>query len=251
VSPTLAPGRVQVWWGRPAELTPDGRARLWSLLPDDERAAITRLAFDEDRRTSLLARGMVRHVLTEVTGALPPDGWRFSRTALGRPLIANPEFDWLTFNISHTRQLVVCAVAARAELGVDIESLERQAPIDVADRYFSSFEAQDVRSLPPARRARRFFEYWTLKEAFVKARSLGLTLPLDGFTLAIGEPGAIRITFADEPAFAGEDPARWRFHSGEIAPSHLLAVAFAPTGGEALALELREARPLLDRAAST
>jgi 4'-phosphopantetheinyl transferase len=250
VSPTLAPGRVQVWWGRPAELTPDSRARLWGLLPDDERASITRLAFDEDRQTSLLARVMVRHVLTEVTGALPPEGWRFSRTALGRPLIANPELDWLTFNLSHTRKLVVCAVAARAELGVDIESLEREAPLEVADRYFSPAEAEDVRSLPPARRPRRFFEYWTLKEAFVKARSLGLTLPLDGFTFQISEPEGIRIAFTDEPAFAGEDPARWRFHSTDIAPSHLLAVAAAPAGGEPLALDLREARPLLERGAS-
>jgi 4'-phosphopantetheinyl transferase len=251
VSATPAPGRVQVWWGRPTDLTAEQHLRLWRLLPEDERASITRLVFEEDRRTSLLARAMVRSVLTEVTGALPPEGWRFARTPLGRPLIANPGFDGLTFNLSHTRKLVVCAVAARAELGVDVESLEREAPIDVADRYFSAAEAADVRALPPAQRARRFFEYWTLKEAFVKARGLGLTLPLDGFTFLLDAPGAVRITFTDQPAFAGDRPARWRFHSADIAPAHLLAVAFAPAAGEPLALELRDAGPLLDRAAGT
>ena len=242
---TRTSGRVSIWWGSPGELARNCHALHWNHLSEAERTSIDRFVFAEDRNASLLARVMVRHVLTEMTGALPAHAWQFSRTPLGRPTIANPGFESLRFSISHTRSLVVCAVAAQGELGVDIESLERQVPIELADHYFTSEEAEDVRSTPAVRRARRFLEYWTLKEALLKARGLGLMVPLESFSFHFGDQNQVEVAFSDVPPLASEDPARWRFHSGEIAPSHVLAVACAPTGGEPLEVRFQAVGPLL------
>lgn len=241
----LAPRRIQVWWGRPDQLGPACLARHADLLPADERAAVARFAFEEDRHESLLARVMVRQVLAQIPGGLPPDVWTFSRTPLGRPFITNAGFDEVSFSLSHTRSLVVVALTARAELGVDVESLVRRAPLHLADRYFAGPEAADLRRMPLELRERRFFDYWTLKEAFIKARGLGLTLPLDTFWFQFPSPGAVAIEFCQELAASGESAGRWRFHLGELAPAHALAVACATDGGEPIEVTFHPVAPLL------
>jgi 4'-phosphopantetheinyl transferase len=242
----LGPGEVHLWWAAPADFTADALGACTRFLPDDERAASARFVFEEDRRQALLARAVVRHALAQVEGGMEAGAWRFTRTPYGRPVIADASFDWLSFSLSHTRSLVVCAVAARSAIGVDVESLAREPPLEVAGHYFARDEAAELMRAPPATRAHRFLEYWTLKEAFVKALGLGLSVPLDSFSFHLA-PGDIGISFSGGLAAEGHDPARWSFHSGEIpAPAHVLALACAGAHGRRpLQIALHAAEPLL------
>jgi 4'-phosphopantetheinyl transferase len=238
----LLPGRVQLWWATPDSFTDDELTCHARALPPDERAAAMRFLFAEDRKQSLLTRIMVRHVLAQQPSGLPWHAWRFSRTAYGRPVIANPSFEWLSFNLSHTRTLVVCAVAAHARLGVDVESLARPFSASIADRYFTADEVDDVRRAHPDIRHRRLLGYWTLKEAFAKALGLGLNLPLDHSSFQLGAQ-EIRLALRGCGATAGEDPEAWRFFLGELAPAHVLAIAYS--GAAPLDICLHTAEPLL------
>jgi 4'-phosphopantetheinyl transferase len=78
--------------------------------------------------------------------------------------------------------------------------------------------------LPPSARPDRFFDYWTLKESYIKARGLGLQLPLDQFSFHLGDDVPIRISFGPRIA---DDPARWQFDLRCLTPRHRLALALS------------------------
>ena len=234
-------GEVQVWWGDPSSMRAEHLRDKEGVLPEEERAAIARFVFAEDRRTALLTRLMVRHVLSRVCGSLSPDRWVFGRNAHGRPFIANPGFEWIEFNISHCRTLVVCALATRARLGVDVEPLERRAPVELAERYFAPSEAADVRRAPPALQPIRFLRYWTLKESYIKARGKGLSIPLESFAFRLSgvEPRAVLAEAADD------DVTSWQFWLDELHATHVLALAYAPEDDVTLSLRLHPVETLL------
>jgi 4'-phosphopantetheinyl transferase len=249
----IKPGEVQIWWSVPGSFTAEHLSARVRSLPEEERASASGLAREEDRQQSLLTRVMVRRVLTEVEGILPPEAWRFGRNRFGRPRITNPDREWLSFNVSHTATLVVCAVTNGGRIGVDIESLTRRAPLEIADRYFSAAEATSLRLLPPALRSRRFFEHWTLKEAFAKALGRGVTLPFDRASFHFA-PAGLTVAFGGAPPAAGEvaqDVQRWQFFLGDLPPSHILALAMSGggggggEGGAAPQITIHAAEPLL------
>jgi 4'-phosphopantetheinyl transferase len=148
----------------------------------------------------------------------------------------------LHFNLTNTRGLVVCAVSRVYEnVGVDAESLEHAGEtVAIADRFFSPRETRALRALPPPRQRERFFRYWTLKESYIKARGLGLALPLEQFSFLLDEGPAIGIAF--DPAL-GDDETRWRFGQFYASPSHLVAVG-VDTGSEPLVLTAASYVPL-------
>ena len=115
-------------------------------------------------------------------------------------------------------------MARDCDLGIDVESADRpSATHDLAGRYFSPIEAAFVRA-GGALLAERFFAVWTLKEAYIKARGMGLALPLDGFSydLAGTEP---TIAFHEH---CPDDPARWHFLRAGVSDTHRLALAISP-----------------------
>jgi 4'-phosphopantetheinyl transferase len=132
----------------------------------------------------------------------------------------------LCFNISHSRHAIVLAVCANGALGVDIESLltRHDVLLEVAQRHFSPPEVADLCALPVEKQADRFLHYWTLKEAYIKARGLGLSIPLDKFGFIIDE--STHLDFWTE-ATLDEEPHRWLFRQIVIADSHVVAVCAA------------------------
>ena len=216
----LADDDVCVWLAETAAWrTPEDRQRLMTLLSEEERARSQRFHFDEDRLAFLVAHGLTRMALSR-HAAVAPDEWRFSADSYGKPSVATPA-SALSFSLSHTRRLVACAVVRGRPVGVDVEDASRTAPIEIAERYFGPGERRDIFATDPDQRARRFFEYWTLKEAYVKACGLGLSLPLDRFEFQRDEEGSWRITFPAPPL---DDPAAWWFHAWPT-PTHQAAVA--------------------------
>jgi 4'-phosphopantetheinyl transferase len=201
-----------------------------ALLDDEERAARARLLREEDRRQYTLAHGLLRETLSR-RARVPPSAWRFERNDLGKPEIAGPAPGRsLRFNLSHTPGLVACVVAPADryhEVGIDVEAV-RDVPrlLALAARYFAPTETAALCSLPRAEQRRRFFELWTLKEAWSKARGFGLAAPFDRLAFTLHPPaGEPRVVF--DPGFP-DRPDRWRFQVARIGEQHTLAVAAAP-----------------------
>lgn len=230
VGETLAggPGVVDVWYTFVDDAAPPPPEACAALLSGDERERRAHFVFEKDRRLFLAARVLVRTVLSRYAAVDPAD-WRFAPGSHGRPHIAAPALaHGLHFNLSHARGLVACAVsAAHPAVGVDVERLDRAVdPLGLAGRYFAPSEVEALRACPAADRIPLFFTYWTLKESYIKARGLGLSLPLDGFAFAV-RGGAIAVRFEE---VVGDDAARWRFAVFEAGSDHLLALGVDTAG---------------------
>ncbi len=132
--------------------------------------------------------------------------------------------------------MVACCVARGHDVGLDIEDLRRKIDVlPLATRFFAATEAADLLAQPEHTRRRRFFEYWTLKEAYVKALGAGLTVPLNQFWFRL-DRRPVRIALELPPP---GDPADWQFEHIEPAEHHLIAVAIRKKGGAELRVVLR------------
>jgi 4'-phosphopantetheinyl transferase len=194
--------------------------QLQSWLQPEERARADAFKDMEARAAFLIGRGMARTMLAEVTG-VPPADWRFGTGAHGRPEILTPDTPW-HFNLAHSHGMVACALASGREVGVDIEYLDRpKSTHDVAQRACAPDELADIDAAPEPDRQERFLVYWTLKEAYLKARGLGISVHLAdvAFDLSSGEPA-----FTPGGSLADAD-RRWLFRLAQPAPTHILAVA--------------------------
>jgi 4'-phosphopantetheinyl transferase len=201
---------------------PGCRTACRALLSGDEGRRLDRLRREPDRRAFLVAHALLRLMLSRYAD-VPPASWTFSANRWGRPEIAGPAAaPALRFSLSHTAGLVACAVARDGDCGLDVEACDRTGDLlMVARRVLSESELADLENTPAAARRERFLTYWTLKEAYVKARGMGLSLPLRAISFSLA--GAhIRIA-SEVPGDAAAD--RWSFTSMRPTQRHLLAVA--------------------------
>jgi len=198
-------------------------SQLRRLLTGAERDQEPRFYFADDRKRYLVTRAMVRTVLSRYEPVAPTD-WVFTKSRYGRPEIANADGTGrnLCFNISHTRGLIALGVTRDRGLGIDVENIAtRSAPIDIADRFFARTETAELCRLPQERQTDRFFEYWTFKESYIKARGMGLSIPLDQFSFEFPHEGGVRL--AIEPQL-GDRASRWRFWQFRPRPEYQLAL---------------------------
>jgi 4'-phosphopantetheinyl transferase len=197
-----------------------------SLSPD-ERARAGKFYFRADRERFVAARGALRAILSRYTG-LAPRLIRFSYDRYGKPrLNCEPGDGLLRFNVSHSKDLALYAVATGREVGVDLEYVRSDfASLEVAEHFFSRREVEALRALPPVERVAAFFDCWTRKEAYIKARGEGLSHPLYLFTvsLAPGQAAALLLTDEDE-----QEAARWSLF--ELLPGPDYRAALAVEGG--------------------
>lgn len=240
---------------------PADEVHLWYLLPDlhppppsllaayeallapAERARQGRYRFEHSRREYLLTRALVRATLSRYA-PVEPAAWTFRENEYGRPEVDVDGHRDLRFNLSNTRGLIACVVARCREVGVDVEDIERSGEtVSIADSFFSSREVAALHALPAARRRDRFFEYWTLKEAYIKARGMGLSLPLDQFSFLLDDGPPIRIAF--DPRL-GDDAATWQFAQVDLSPQHRAAAAVRRGAGPDLRMVVRETVPLVE-----
>jgi 4'-phosphopantetheinyl transferase len=216
----LRHGEIDVWVAWIAEaFDSDLAARCRQVLTADELRRSEKFHFDKDRRRHLVTRALVRYVLSRY-GSLPPAAWRFQATEFGRPFVVNddPVVQRLSFNLSHSDKVVMMGVAHDAELGIDVEDLQRKVSLDIATSYFSADEVRQLHALPPARQSRRFLEFWTLKESYVKAQGKGLSIPLDTFGFDLSADDRLVAHFADDlhpqnfhPQNLQPQQTQWRF----------------------------------------
>jgi 4'-phosphopantetheinyl transferase len=175
-----------------ARLEPDS-SRLESLhdtLSAEERERAARFHFPLHRRHFIACRGILREILGGFLEVAPAEV-RFSYNAYGKPSVEDSR---IRFNVSHSGGWAMFAVTGTREVGIDIEHINARTAIElIPERFFSAWEAAQLRALPAAQQTDAFFRCWTRKEAYIKARGLGLSLPLDSFdvSLAPGEPAAL------------------------------------------------------------
>lgn len=240
--PPLTEHALHLWFAFPGDIAdPELLARYRDWLSDEERAQWQRFHFERHRHQYLVTRALVRSTLSRYVDVAPKD-WRFSRNAHGKPdilpgLTERP----LRFNLSHTDGLVLCGVVLRHDIGVDVECRERNnATASIAEHYFSAQEVAALRALPKERQKHRFFDYWTLKEAYIKARGIGLSLPLQQFTFELAEQRAATIRFDSRMQ---EHAAHWRFWRIEVSERHVAAVAVQSAEGKDFELTMRTVVP--------
>ncbi|MCA1613545.1 MAG: 4'-phosphopantetheinyl transferase superfamily protein [Acidobacteria bacterium] len=204
--PAASADEVHVWRVR---LDQDEAAlrKLSALLAEDEMQRAGGFHFQRDHDHFVAARGALRDILGRYTG-LAPRLLRFTYEKHGKPALS-PETGGrlLRFNLAHSHGLALCAVTLGRAVGVDLELVKEEfAGIEIAERFFSPHEVAALRALAPGERATAFFDCWTRKEAYIKARGEGLSHPLHSFAVSLtpGEPAALLCTDDDPP-----EAARW------------------------------------------
>ncbi len=223
-------GEAHLWLTPLPPSLPAATEQAWSgLLSAAEAAAWRRFRVDGARCQHLAARALVRTTLSRYAD-VEPAAWRFRTGPHGRPEIAAPEdLPALRFNLSHTRGLVACLVTLGLDAGVDVEHhREIRDPLAIAEHSFAEFESAEVRRCRGAERRQRFYDLWTLKEAYVKARGAGfLSIQTRRFGYQLGGDGIVRLR--SDPAVEPQ-PEAWQL--ALVAPSseHRLAVAIRRGG---------------------
>ncbi|MGD9903107.1 MAG: 4'-phosphopantetheinyl transferase superfamily protein [Vicinamibacterales bacterium] len=221
---------VDIWAVDTGAVGPDQVVRMATWLTADEAARGRRYVRARDRDAFVVTRALVRTTLSRY-GPTAPRDWRFVTNAHQCPFVIDAQAGAppLRFNVSHTDGLVVLAVVRGHDVGVDVEAVSRQVLDEVPERYFAPAEVAALRALPAADQPRAFFDYWTLKEAYIKARGLGLAIPLDRFAFTLAADRAPAIAFAD----GFDDRAeRWQFRQAWPTPTHRLALAVSRTGDD-------------------
>ena len=220
-------GAVRLHWVLPQSADAATIAEWHAVLEPAEQARAGRFLSDLDRHAYIAAHALARRMLAEA-GGLASEAWRFVEGPAGKPEVAPDHgVPWLRFNLSHTRNLVACAVTRDDDVGLDVEDLtRREAGEGIAERFFAPSEAARIAALPRAERHEAFLRIWTLKEAFVKATGEGIAMGLENFGFTLGAPPAL----AFAPASTGPLPS-WRF------------LQFKPTATTILAVALRKRQP--------
>lgn len=252
----LAHNEIHLWACFPQRIKePLVLQRYRQFLNEEETAKVARYKFDHLRHDALITRALVRTVLSKYAD-VTPEAWCFEKGEKDKPEIVNPPLP-LRFNISHTTELIVCAVALEYDLGADVEYIGRNTDVlGITDRYFSTVEIDELFSLPSeAQQRSRFFDYWTLKESYIKAWGGGLSIPLDQFSFHIGEADQadalhycnrnIRLSFAPQREDNPQDWQSWLFYPSA---EHRMAVSIRAGHQSPYTLRLYKTVPLLSDA---
>ena len=214
---------VHVWRAR-LDL-PRALPGFLATLAPDEQGRAARFHFQKDRDHFIAARGLLRAILSRYL-TRRPDELSFSYSAHGKPSLASEHGSDVRFNVSHSHGVALFAFARGRDLGVDLEWVRADvAEEQIAERFFSACEVAALRALAAVEQAAAFFNCWTRKEAYIKARGEGLSLPLDQFdvSLAPGEPAALLCTRVME-----DEVSRWSMI--ELAPGAGFKAALVAEG---------------------
>ena len=229
--PPLGAHDVHVWR---VPLDDDARAEsYWSLLSEEERRRAARFVRDVHRRRFVAAHGALRSILAAYVDAEPAaldfvsgeHGKPALRDVTGRPSVE--------FNLSHSDDLALVAVARARAVGVDLERWSEVEHLELAERFFSPGERDALRALAHAPHLVEagFFAAWTRKEAYLKATGQGITRGLHHFDVALtpGEPARLLADRLDDQA-----TARWAMFALDAAPGYSAALVVASPVGDVL-----------------
>jgi 4'-phosphopantetheinyl transferase len=194
----------------------DELARCRALLNDEERARADRFRFEVHARHFTVARAFLRTILGEAL-AIAPEAVEFAYSDYGKPLLPGGE---LQFNLSHSDEVAVAAIAPAAVVGIDVERVRvKDNALELATRFFAPDEVEALRRVPAGEIDHAFFRCWTAKEAYIKARGQGISLGLDTFAVSL-DADAPRLLRADD-----DDPRCWTMQRVPVPDGYLCTMA--------------------------
>jgi 4'-phosphopantetheinyl transferase len=148
-------------------------------LSADELARAGRFRFERDRKRFILAHAFLRVIIGRYL-EINPHQLCFEYTSHGKPILSsNQGYDTLCFNMSHSNEFAIYAFARGRKVGIDVERIDANVDFEqIAQRFFSSGEIRSLESIHKNKRCELFFQYWTRKEAFIKATGKGMSFPM-------------------------------------------------------------------------
>jgi 4'-phosphopantetheinyl transferase len=221
VSLSLSAREVHVWRARLSSSTAD-LSKLRGSLSSEERERADRFRSEHDRARFVLGRIVARSVLGHCLQR-PARDVQLTSDNSGKPVVASPSEALLHFNISHSGDHVLLALARDRRVGVDVEQVREAKDLnEIAARCFSKAEYFRLQTIPERMRTESFYRCWTLKEAYLKARGEGFRLSLDSFDVAF-LPGEMPRLL--ETRFDPVDATRWCFRELHLGSAYLAALA--------------------------
>jgi len=228
--------QAHVWYCNPqAIFDPHRLEHYLALLSSAERKQQRNFHFKKDQRSYLVSHALLRTVLS-MYAEIAPEDWVFARGAHGKPRLTQASAATaLRFNLTHTADLCACVVTRRIRCGVDAEHVGRDNKLmPIARRMFSEIELETLRDKTDAEMRQRFFYYWTLREAYVKAKGTGLGGSSKAFHFRIDEQAGTDtcmtagIEFVDDRKKNIAD--EWQFEIFQHDANHVMAVALKSAG---------------------
>jgi 4'-phosphopantetheinyl transferase len=219
LSPRINANESHLW---KIDLRCESTAEMNASLSRDEHDRAARFHFEKDRQRFRIAHASLRIILGRYLD-LAPASLAFAQTEYGKPFLINHEAAGVHFNLSHSKDLALVSVTREREVGVDIEFMRSNfATIDVAEHFFSVAEVYTLTGLDPDHRTQGFFNCWTRKEAYIKARGEGLSLALDSFDVSLAPDVPVALL---QTRFDPTDVSRWSLHEIFPAPDYAAAIA--------------------------
>jgi 4'-phosphopantetheinyl transferase len=210
------------------------QTQLAGLLSETEQAKAARFHDASHRRTYVAAHALLRGMLAHVTGRDPRE-LQFTHGPNGKPEpVCPPGIARVCINLSHTHDLAAVAMTLDREVGVDIEWIARAAPFEVMERFFAPSERADVIAAPPSLRSMRFYDFWTMKEAYMKATGQGFSLDPVSFAVAL-TPACLQRQPSGQTI-----PTPYFFQRFSVSPGHVGAIALE--GAEPVTVDAGAAR---------
>lgn len=223
---SVLPARDTVMvWAAQLDLGQEQSDDLAGLLSADEHDRAARFQFDEHRRRYIAARGILRLILGRCLN-LRPEQVCLVYGAAGKPAL-HPD-EGVYFNLAHSHQMALYAVTYQRQVGVDLEFIRPVADMaQIAASNFSACEYADWQGLPAAEQQAGFFNCWTRKEAYIKARGEGLLYPLDRFDVSLrpGQPAQLLRVEG-----SASEAARWSLQAVNPHPGYAAALAIEGRG---------------------
>lgn len=241
---------AHVWFCYPDEITDvvklDGYR---SMLSVEENQRQQRFYSTQDQHSYLVSHALVRKVLSMYCD-VRPEQWSFTFNQHGKPeisaeILAALDCPPIKFNLSHTAGLSACVVSHHDECGVDVENIQRKNKLlSIAGRMFAEPEMATMRNISDDEMRNKFFDYWTLREAYVKALGSGLSGSSKQFYFNIkqcnGAERVAEICFADKDIRANNV---WQFSLLKPSTEHVIALALQSNDAEVKKIVYQQIQP--------
>jgi 4'-phosphopantetheinyl transferase len=220
---SLPDDEVHIWQTR-LDLSCDRIEGLREILSVNEQQRADRFYFDRDRKRHIIARGLLRLVVARLSNTSPAL-LKITSTSHGKPhLLHDVGQPRIKFNISHSGELIYIVIANSRAVGIDVEEVRNDFPVEMIARgAFSTVEFDELMALDPAFRPDSFFTCWTRKEALFKAKGEGLSAVLDRSNKSLFGPLPMPMSLANLEA---NPPANWTLLDLQVETGYKAAVVF-------------------------